>query len=124
MLPIGLLLQTLVDRADGGGSGIGALDEELLGAGVRVVEEQFADGGFTIATGTAGLLVVGFNATRNFVVDDKAHIGAVDAHAERVGGHGDVRFSADEGFLRLVALAIAHAAMVGDALHAPMGQRF
>ena len=116
--------QILIDRTDHCGGRVRALDEEFLGAGVRVVEEQLADGGLAIASGAAGFLIVGLHAAGHLVVNDEAHVRAVDAHAEGVGGHGDIRLALNENFLGADAVLIAHATVVGHAFKAPAGDGF
>jgi hypothetical protein len=99
-----LVEQILIDRADHRGGRVGALDEELLGAGVGVVEQQLADGGLAIASGASGFLIVGLDAAGHLVVDHEAHVRAVDAHAEGVGGHRDIHLALDEDLLGAGAL--------------------
>ena len=48
------------------------------------------------------------------MVDDEPHVGFVDAHAERVGGHDHGHTVGDEIALRLLSCVGAHTAMVGD----------
>ena len=47
-------------------------------------------------------------------MDDQADVGFVDAHAESDGGHDDVRFVTDEGFLIVFALVVGEACVVRD----------
>ena len=101
---------------------ISALDEKFLHARVGVVEQQLANGGLAVAPGAAGLLIIGFHAAGNFEVHDKADIGAIDPHAERVGRNRDVAFPADKTVLRGLALRVVQPAVVGDALDAPRGE--
>ncbi len=49
-----------------------------------------------VAPGAAGLLVVALDRLRHRLVADRAHVGLVDAHAERVRRHDDTRLSAHE----------------------------
>ncbi len=49
-----------------------------------------ARAGSTVAPAAAGLLVVGLEARGQRPVGDGAHVGLVDAHAERVGGDDDL----------------------------------
>ena len=56
-----------------------------------------------VAPGAPRLLVVSFQALGDVVVDDEAHVGLVDAHAEGDGGHDDVDFLHQEVILRLCA---------------------
>ena len=65
-----------------------------------------------VAPRAARLLVVGLDALGDVVVDHVAHIGLVDAHAERIGGDYDGHDVRDERLLVLGALAIGHARVV------------
>ena len=48
------------------------------------------------------------------MVDDVSHIGLVDTHAERIGGHDHRHLVGDEVVLRRFTRVRRHAAMVGD----------
>lgn len=104
----------LPELGDAAGVGVGLLDEELVDAGVDVVEEEQAVGGLAVAAGAADFLVVGFEGSGQVDVYDGAHVGAVDAHAKGVGGDGDAGFSAHEAVLGVAAGFVVHAAVVGD----------
>ena len=52
--------------------------------------QQQAEGVVPVAAGAADLLVVRLDRARRREVDDRAHVGAVDAHAEGVGGDDDL----------------------------------
>ena len=62
------------------------LDEELLQADARLAEEEDSFGGLAVTTGAADLLVIGLERTGQIVVEHQAHVGAIDAHAEGIGG--------------------------------------
>ena len=64
-----------------------AVDEELAGLHVFLVVDEDAVGRGPVAAGAARLLIVSLQVGGHVVVDDKAHVGLVDAHAEGVGGH-------------------------------------
>ena len=66
-----------------------------------------------VASGTAGLLVVAFDALGDVVVDDETHIGLVDAHAEGDGGHDDVHVLHEEFVLVLGADLVVQSGVVG-----------
>ena len=68
--------------------------------------------------GAARLLVVGLEARRQRPVPDRAHVGLVDAHPERVGGDHDVGLAAHERVLRAGAGIRGHAGVVGGRLQA------
>ena len=65
-----------------------------------------------VSAGASGLLVVALQALGDVVVDDVAHIGLVDTHAEGDGGHDDVDALHDEVVLRLGPLCAVHAGMI------------
>ena len=56
-----------------------------------------------VAAGASGLLVIGLDVLGHVQVGDKAHIGLVDAHAERNRRHHDHRFLAQESVLVLLS---------------------
>ena len=71
-------------------------------------------GGFAIATGAAGFLVVGFDRAGHVEVGDIADVRLVDAHAEGDGGdEGEIVFG-EEGVLVLRADAGVHAGVIGQ----------
>ena len=69
--------------------------------------------GRAVAPGAAGLLVVGLDRARHRLVADRAHVGLVDAHPERVGRHDDVDVAVHEAPLRVGALLARQARVVG-----------
>lgn len=66
-----------------------------------------------VAAAPAGFLEVGFRAVGRAEVDDAAHVGFVDPHAEGIGGYDDAQLALDPGvlpavfFLRLQAGVVA-----------------
>ncbi len=66
---------------------------------IPVAEQQQAMGRQTVPAGPADLLVVGFDALRQIVMDDKADVGLVDPHAEGDCRHDDLDIVADEELL-------------------------
>ena len=96
----------------------GALDEEDVQALVAGRGEEQAAGGTPVAAGATGLLVVGLDRPGHGLVADRAHVGLVDAHAERVGGHDDPRVARHEAALRLGPRVARHAGVVGQHLDA------
>ena len=121
---VALIEQVTVNRADYRSGGVGAIDEKFLRAGVGIIEKQLAGGSLAIASGASGFLVVGLDAAGDFVMDHEAHIRAVDAHAECIGGDRDVGLAANELFLRLFAFLVAHATVICDAFESPAGDGF
>ncbi|VVN41375.1 hypothetical protein PS682_05506 [Pseudomonas fluorescens] len=63
----------------------------------------------TITAGTPGFLVVRLEGLGQVHVRDEAHVGLVDAHAERNGGHHDQAFLVEE------ALLVSRTRFVGQA---------
>ncbi len=82
----------------------------LPGIGAR--DEEHAARGSAVAARAAGLLDVRFERARELVMDDKAHVALVDAHAEGNRRHDDTRPPFDEGGLCRLALAALHPGVV------------
>ena len=87
------------------------------------VAKSEAAGGLAVAPGAAGLLVVGLERARDALVADGAHVGLVDAHAERVGGDDDRRLAGHEAPLRLGARLAGQAGVVDDRLDAELARQ-
>ena len=81
-----------------------AVDEELTGLHVLLVVDENAVGSRPVTSRAPRLLIVSFEVRRHVVVDDKADVGLVDAHAEGVGGHHHVCPVVEE--LLLVGMAL------------------
>ena len=94
------------------------LDQELLDAHVAVAEQQHALRLVPIPPGASGFLVIGFQGTRQVEVQDAAHVGLVDTHAEGVGGHDEAVGPLHEGVLRLLARRVGQPGMVQQHLGA------
>ena len=90
---------------------------------VLIVVEGDAVAFAAVATRTTGLLVVAFEALGDVVVDDEAHIGLVDAHAEGDGGHDDVDLLHEELVLVLLTRLAVEAGVVGQGADAVDGER-
>ncbi len=75
-----------------------------------------------VAAGPADLLPVGFQRRRRIGVDDEAHIGLVDTHAEGDGRDHDPRLAGEKGFQPLLAHCGRKAGMVGGGGKAFLGQ--
>ena len=71
-----------------------------------------------ITAGTTGLLVVALQALGNVVVDNKAHVGLVYAHAESDSGNNDIPLLHQELVLILGAHLVVQASVVGQSLDA------
>ena len=98
---------------------LGVGDEVLGGLHVPGGVEQDAAGGTAVAPRPARLLVVAFQVLGHVVVDHKADVGFVDAHAEGVGGHHDPGLVVNKALLAPAALAVLHSGVIpggGDAL--------
>ena len=78
---------------------------------VRGVEE-YGIGGLSIASGTSGLLVVGFGRIGHLIVYDHAHVGLVDTHAEGVGGYHGADGALGPLLLTLVLVACVESCVV------------
>ena len=89
-----------------------ALDEEAAGLHVLLVVDEDAVGRAAVAPGAARLLVVALQVARHVVVDDEAHVGLVDAHAEGVRGHHDRGAVVEEVVLVLAPLLRREARVV------------
>ena len=76
--------------APGGGSVPFGEHDRLPETVVAAAHQQQALGLEAVASGAAGLLLVVLERLRHAGVDDVAHVGAVDAHAEGDRGHHDV----------------------------------
>ena len=76
-----------------------ALHELLQLLDVLVGVVAYADAFFAVAPGTAGLLIVAFDALGDVVVDNETNVGLVDTHAEGYGCHYHVGLFHKEGVL-------------------------
>ena len=70
-------------------------------------------GAQAIPPGAADLLVIAFDALGQVVMQHKAHVGLVDAHAKGDGGHDDLHIIADEQLLIVFALFIGQPGVIG-----------
>ena len=84
--------------------------------------EQQAEGLSAVAPGPAHLLVVGLDRPGRGEVDDRAHVGAVDAHAEGVRGHDHLEPALREGALHARAGLAGHARVVAVGAPAACGE--
>ena len=82
------------------------------GSAVRLSVEDDGIRLLAVAPGPSGLLEVGFNGVRQVHVDDEAHIGLVDAHAECISGHDDAAFAPLPTLLADVARGVVQSGMV------------
>lgn len=85
---------------------------------VGVRKEEIAVGGLPVAPGSSRFLVVALQALGQVLVDDKAHVGLVDAHTESDRGHDDLDFSLLPHRLDLVLDVRVHLGVVRPALDA------
>ena len=95
---------------------LGALDEEDVQTLVAALREEQRARREPVAPRAPGLLVVGLDRPRHRGVRDGAHVGLVDAHAERVGGHHDLDLAVHEAPLGVGALLAPEAGVVGQHL--------
>ncbi len=84
----------------------------------RRVQEQ-AEGLLPVAPRAPHLLVVGLDRPRRGEVDDGAHVGAVDAHAEGVRRHHDLERAVRESPLRARAALTGHPRVIAGGAPAP-----
>ena len=91
---------------------IGAVDEKPLRAHVRVGEQQLAERREPVASGASDLLVVGFDRTGDVPMDHEADVGAVNAHAEGIGGDDNRVLGVHEGVVDARALGVGEASVV------------
>ena len=77
--------------------------EEAPQPDVLAAVEEHGVGRLAVAARAAELLVVGVERLGGVGVDHTAHVGLVDAHAERGRGHDDVEVAGHEALLHLVA---------------------
>ncbi len=88
------------------------LDEPLVQRPVFRTIQQRRARRLPIPPGSARFLVIRLQRAGDGVVRDHSHVGAVDAHAERVGRDHDPRAAAHELVLRLLARIGRHPAVV------------
>ncbi len=120
---LGLIAEQLPHAAQHLARRVAGVDEELLQAHVRVVEQQHALGVVAVAPAAAGFLVVGLGAARYVGVDDHANVSLVHAHAEGVGGDDGVELAGHERVLRARAGAVVETGVVDASAHAGASQR-
>ena len=75
------------------------VDERGLFHHVAGAEKQQAFARQSVASGASGFLIVALHVLRQIVVQDKAHVRLIDAHAEGDGRADDVDFIAQEKLL-------------------------
>ena len=90
---------------------------------VAAAVQQQALGFQPVAAGPARLLLVVLERLGHAGVDDEAHVGAVDAHAEGDGGHHDVRPLVHEGVLVGPSLLVGEPGVIADRSQAPARER-
>ena len=100
----------------------GAFDEifpaVIVGPGVQ----EHALGGQTITTRPACLLAILLDALGQRSMNDEAHVGSVDAHAESNGGDDDVDVFSLEGLLHSPPFVGRQTRVVGGAAQSEMSQ--
>ena len=84
---------------------------DLVRVGIAV--EQQAVRRQSIAPGAPDLLIITLDIARQVVVQDKAHVGFVDAHAEGNRGDDDLHVVTDEQFLVLLAHLVFQPGVIG-----------
>src|SRR3989442_7792163 len=89
-----------------------AFDEELLRAGVGVVEQQKAISGQAVSTGATYFLIISFDRSGKMIVNNEADIAFVDTHAERIGGNDRLHSAGHEAVLSAGPFTLAHPAVI------------
>jgi len=93
--------------------GVGLLvNEPAVFDAVARAEQQQAFAGQPVATRAARLLIIALDVLRQVVVDDKAHVRFVDAHAEGNRGADDAHLVAEKCFLAPRPLGGFHARVI------------
>src|SRR5712692_3656688 len=90
-----------------------AFDEELLRAGVGVVEQQNAVGGEPVSPCASDLLIVSFDRSWKVIVNDESNVALVDPHPESVGCHDALDTSGHEAVLSAGTFMLAHPSVIG-----------
>ena len=108
-----LVGQRFGDADQIGGGRVVALEEELVQLTVGIAVEEDGARGQAVAAGAADLLVEGLDGGGQRGVDDGAHIGLVDAHAEGDGGDDDGELAGLECGLHLLPDAGLKTGVVG-----------
>ena len=89
--------------------------EEVVRAPVGIGVHQDGAAGLAVAAGAAYLLVIAFEAGGQRGVDDRAHVGLVDAHSEGDGGDDDFEASFEKLALDALAGLRVESSMIGGA---------
>ena len=79
-------------------------------------------GGQAVAPGAAGLLVIAFDVLGHVQVRHKTHIGLVNAHAKRNGGHHHNALFAQKPVLVPLPNARIHPRVIGQGQQAMLHQ--
>ncbi len=91
---------------------------------IAVAVQQHAFRRLAVAARPARLLVVRLKRPGHLEVDDAAHVGLVDPHAERVGRHHDRHATSGPRLLHPRALRRLHPAVIGSGFHPRRAQIF
>ena len=109
LLLIQLLIAAVLQQKFGGGDVAGGVEEDAVRR-------------LPVPSGPSRLLVVGLQALGHVVVDDIAHIGFVNAHAEGVGGHHDRPVVKLKVVLICLALLLVQPGVIAGGGDAPLAQ--
>ena len=93
------------------------LHELLQFVQVLLGVEHDAEPLFSVAPGTAGLLIITFKALRNVIMDYETHIRFVDSHTEGNRCHNDIQFLHEEVVLCPGACLGVESGMIGCGLY-------
>ena len=91
---------------------------------VAVSPQDDASGGLAVTSRAAGLLVERLKAFAWAVVDDPAHVGLVDAHAERGGRADHARRAGEEPVLDAGLVPVGEGRVERGRVHAVLGEAF
>ena len=91
---------------------------------VLLAVEGYAAALAAVAAGAAGFLIIALKALGDVVVDDEAHVGLVDAHAEGDGGHDDINLLHEELVLVFLAGLAVQSGVIGQGAYVVNGQGF
>jgi hypothetical protein len=81
-------------------------NEKFGGKDVRLGIKKNTIPRLSVSACSACLLIIGLKTLGHIVVNDKAHIGLVNAHAEGIGGNHDPATVVDKVLLILMALTV------------------
>ena len=88
------------------------VDEPLLRLSISLEREKYAVRIESVPSCSSRLLVVALQICRVTDMDHVTHVGAVDAHAERLRGYDDIDLALSEQFLHVLAGPLIELAVI------------